>query len=173
MALVSSPRCNLKGYPVTTNDAVAYSKNCYGADPGKEGCSFFRNQSISFSERSLSTCPFPGQTCGLPRNPIVSEGKTFKWYGDGSRGQFNLAGAEPALVLDTGFVDVRYIGINTRLPYHFRRTTTCAPLVSDGEFIKSEMGERSGSSISGTGRFYGRTEEFTVSTVDKGINLLQ
>ncbi len=116
IALVSSPKCSIGTLFYPHSNAAAYSKKCYQARPGEDGCNSFLHQSIEYTEKSESKCPFPGQTCALERNPA-----------------FNL---------DTGMVDARIIGINSASRYQFRRTTTCAPLRPDGEFLKGKRYDR-------------------------------
>ena len=115
-AIVSSPKCNLRYLSHPDSNAADYRRKCYRAKLGADGCDFFYNQSIMYSEKSENKCPFPGKTCALEQNP--------------------------ALTLDTGLLDSGLIGINSKKRYLFRRTATCAPLQADGEFINVTKIER-------------------------------
>lgn len=114
-AIVSSPKCNLKYLFYEDSNAAEYRQKCYRAKLGADGCNFFHNQSITYTEKFENKCPFPGETCARER--------------------------DLALTLDTGLIDAGLIGINSEKRYHFCRTTTCAPLKADGEFIKITKGE--------------------------------
>ncbi len=83
-----------------------YMDQCYGADAAADGCNYLYNQSISYTEKSGDRCPFVGDVC--------------------------LQGKNSAYTLDTGRVDAKYLGINSAQRYQFRRSATCAPLVTDG-----------------------------------------
>lgn len=109
-AIVSTPKCNLRYVSYKDTNAADYRQRCYRAKLGADGCNFFYNQSITYTEKCENNCPFPGGTCARE--------------------------SSPALTLDTGLIDAGLIGINSEKRYHFRRTTTCAPLKADGEFIK-------------------------------------
>lgn len=109
IALVSSPKCNLKWAFFHDSDASAYAQKCYHAKQGEDGCNFFQNQSIAFNEES-GQCLFPNSTCALQN--------------------------DSALMLDTGFINAKHIGINTASRLYFRRTANCAPLQLDGEYLK-------------------------------------
>ncbi|KAL8783281.1 MAG: hypothetical protein Q9213_004715 [Squamulea squamosa] len=146
-ALVSSPLCTLKWAFFEESNAAEYSRKCYKAQPGADGCNFFKNQSLAFTEKPVSTCPFPGKTCALDENP--------------------------ALLLDTGYIDAKYLGINSKIPYHFRRTTTCAPLKPDGELLSVEIGQENLNHIAdGVGDFYGRQRNFTLVTTESDIKII-
>ena len=176
---MSSPDCTLRGYPYFPTKSAAYSQNCYGAKPGKDDCNFFANQSLGFTEKLLPECPFPGNTCGLPNSSVLSKCESTKgcggtrppgffvdnpgyptyWHRGGSNSTLeheSLIGQDPALTLDTGFIDIKNIGINSRLTYQFRHTLTCAPLVSDGNFIKIETSTERPYGMWHTGYFYGK-----------------
>lgn len=141
-ALVSSPLCTLRYILYGKSDAAEYSQKCYEANLGADGCNFFKNQSISFTEKLISTCPFPGKTCALDENP--------------------------ALVLDTGYIHAKYLGINSEIPYHFRRTATCASLKPDGEFLSMEMDQNEDefNRIVVVSNFYGRKKSFYTLTTE-------
>ena len=84
----------------------SYSDQCYGAEDAADGCNYFYNQSLSFTERHNDECPFDGDVC--------------------------LRGSNSAYTLDTGQIEAKYLGINSAKRYQFRRSTTCAPVVTDG-----------------------------------------
>lgn len=90
--------------------AVAYVTKCYHAKQGADGCNFFYNQTIAYTEKANQTCPFTGQTCARGKNSAVT--------------------------FDTGLIDAKLLGINAAKHYQFRRKMLCAPLVPDGDFIK-------------------------------------
>ena len=113
-AIASSPNCSIR---MTPNDpwqdpllgnspqeeqarrAAAYVNQCYHTNAATAlGCNYFYNKSISYKESFNVTCPFFGDYC-----------------------------LSPAYTIDTGLVNARYLGINTRSQYLFRRKTTCAP----------------------------------------------
>ena len=96
--------------------ATAYAQQCYNARKGAEGCNYLYKQSIEYTETADDICPFAGKTCALGRNG--------------------------AHTFDTGFSDASYTGINTAKRYQFRKRTTCAPLIPDGENINiTKVGE--------------------------------
>ena len=109
MVLVSSAKCNIDLPFYRRSDAAAYSEECYRAKFGADGWNFFYNQSIHYTERSNDSCPFAGDTCALGRHS--------------------------ALNLDTGLIDAKVIGINSGKKYQFRRTSSCAPLRPDENFL--------------------------------------
>ena len=101
---------SVNGYSNQGDMALAYADRCYGASTATDGCNYLYNQSISYLETSNDTCPFLGDVC--------------------------LEGTRSAITLDTGLPDARYLGINSAQRFQFRRSTTCAPLVSDGRYVK-------------------------------------
>ena len=107
-ALVSSPKCSLLSSGHSAFDPAAYRKQCYRAKPGADGCNSFYNQSLTYTKRSEHKCPFSEETCALCTNP--------------------------GLILDTGLIDAKFVGINSLKRFQFRRTTTCSPLKADGGF---------------------------------------
>ena len=147
-ALVSSSKCGIEKLFNRHSDAAAYSKKCYQTPFGEDGCNSFHHQSVEYTEKSEDKCPFPGETCALEKNPAFS--------------------------LDTGMVDAKIIGINSRSGYQFRRTTTCAPLRPDGEFLKGKRYDRSrfigGSDLDYD--FYGRLKTLRMLSKDNKSNTL-
>ena len=109
-ASVSSPNCNLRRQVPWDSDALDYSRKCYRARLGADGCTSFYNQIITYKERLENACPFPGQTCARK--------------------------IDSAFTLDTGLIDAKFLGINSVERFQFRRTSTCAPLRVDGEYVK-------------------------------------
>lgn len=113
IALSIPPKCSTR--ILTSFDAaIPYTKQCYHAEDGAEGCNFFYNQTISYIEKANETCPFRGKTCAWGRNSALS--------------------------FDTGLVDAHFLGINAQKKYQFRRKMLCAPLLPDGDFIISDTG---------------------------------
>ena len=79
--------------------AATYAKQCYHtAVTSTAGCNYFYNQSLSYRQKLNESCPFTADHC-----------------------------LSPAYTLDTGLVDAKYLGINTRSKYAIRRRTTCVP----------------------------------------------
>ncbi|MCJ1383780.1 hypothetical protein MMC17_006894 [Xylographa soralifera] len=90
--------------------ALTYADRCYGANTATDGCNYLYNQSISYTENPNDPCPFAGDVC--------------------------LEGSRSALTLDTGWLDAKYLGINSEERFQFRRSTTCSPLVADERYVK-------------------------------------
>ena len=131
------------------SNAAGYSRKCYEANLGADGCTFFWNQSITFMEKRDSTCPFPGGTCALDE--------------------------DPALVLDTGYIHAKYLGINSEIPYHFRRTTICAPLKPNGDILSVEMNRNNtrDSFIDSVSNFYGVQKSFSITTEEMDVTIIE
>ena len=108
-ALVSSPKCQIGEYFPSGQAGYDYARNCYHAELGANGCNFFYNQSIAYTENHWQKCPFTSEICAN--------------------------GSNSAMTLDTGLVDAKVVGINSAAHLQFRRTTTCAPLKIDGEML--------------------------------------
>lgn len=89
--------------------AYDYARNCYHTELGTNGCNFFYNQSIAYTENHWQKCPFISEICAN--------------------------GSNSAMILDTGLVDAKVVGINSPAHLQFRRTTACAPLRIDGEML--------------------------------------
>ena len=115
--------------------ALTYADRCYGASPATDGCSYLYNQSISYTETSNDTCPFAGNVC--------------------------LEGKKSALRLDTGLLEARYLGINSVERFHFRRSSTCAPLVADERRVKKIIDADGQATYN---YYYGPPSDDTVST---------
>ena len=110
LALVASKQCDLlRGN--SGNEASEYSKNCYRTAPRQDGCNFFYNQSIAFTENFETKCPFTQRLCAFKNE----SGATF----------------------DTGLLDTKYLGINSPARLHFRQRSTCHPLKADGTNLRS------------------------------------
>ena len=108
-ALVSSSKCEIGSYFTSQQAAYEYGRNCYHAELGANGCNFFYNQSVAYTEKHWQKCPFISEICAN--------------------------GSKSAMTLDTGLVDAKVVGINSAAHLQFRRTTTCAPLRIDGEML--------------------------------------
>lgn len=61
-ALSTSPRCSIER-PIGFDRALAYTKLCYHAEEGADGCNIFDNQTIKYTEKANETCPFIGKAC--------------------------------------------------------------------------------------------------------------
>ena len=126
-ALASTPRCFFpqeETLKYAGEWAARYSGQCYHAVKNTLGCSFFYNRSIGYTEQAHSLCPFMGNLCV---------------------GNLCASHLDPAYIFDTGYIDAKYIGINSFKQYHFRRRSTCAPLnagarcmaaMSEDDYIK-------------------------------------
>ncbi|KAL8823585.1 MAG: hypothetical protein Q9191_005724, partial [Dirinaria sp. TL-2023a] len=104
--------------------AGTYARQCYDAEAGADGCHLYENQSIDFFEVSDVQCPFAGQTC--------------------------RPGPSSAYKLDTGWLDSKVLGINSKRRHLFRRSTTCSPVSTNETYVRYEtdsVGER-------TARYY-------------------
>ena len=110
IALVASQQCGSLCYSDGTK-AFDYSRQCYNAKSGKDGCTSFLNQSITFKESSKKSCPFAEEICA------------FK----------NVS----AVIFDTGLVDAKLLGINSATQLQFRRRSACLPLKADGKHLRS------------------------------------
>jgi hypothetical protein len=88
--------------------ADSYAQNCYG-------------QSTS----SSSSCQMLSST-EIPWNPVHNVSCPF--------GNLCLEGTNAAFEMDTGDLDVHYLGINVNFPMTFRRKTTCSLLRQDGYY---------------------------------------
>ena len=95
--------------------AAEYAQKCYGPTSVTTDCNKFYSQNIRYKGNE-STCPF---------------------YGDVCRGRRN-----GAYKLTTGLVSSTVLGINAANPYFFERTTTCAPLIADGRYVKVGVSDR-------------------------------
>ena len=109
MALSASSNCSMRRRG-SLDRAAAYQQKCYGKSLGSDGCNYFYNQTISYTEQTSNTSPFIIGKCPL------KEGC--------------------AHTFDTGYIDSKYIGINAARRHYFRRRTTCAPLLPDGKVLR-------------------------------------
>jgi hypothetical protein len=112
-ALASPSICSIPHGTIWSNgwkQAFTYSQQCYNPGKGSDGCNFFYNQSIACTERTIDMCPFKGNVC------VLHEKSAYNF--------------------DAGYVDSKHLGINAAKRHHFRRRSTCAPLLPDGENIK-------------------------------------
>ena len=97
-----------------------YSEKCYHTHLGADGCTLFYNQSISYTEEADEQCPFSRSRC--------------------------TEGIHAPFTLDTGPIDIKYLGINSAQRYQFRRRATCTPIVLDEDLL-SRLGFKDSSSI--------------------------
>lgn len=103
----------LKYYHDIEAESGEYAKKCYYGQDVSDGCNFFYQQSINFTEKHNEPCPFKSEL-----------------------GDLCYGGPSSALSLTTGKVLPESIGINTPLKYTFQRDTTCSPLLMDDRFIQ-------------------------------------
>ena len=82
--------------------AALYRDQCYHGGRRANGCDFFYNQSISFTDVSDVPCPFEGSIC--------------------------IPGPTNAYTMDTGYVQAKALGINSAEKLYFRRRATCSPI---------------------------------------------
>jgi hypothetical protein len=87
-------------------EAAEYSKKCYHGSQGNDGCNAFLTQRIPYSSNSHCECPFEDSLC--------------------------LDGRFSAYTLDTGTISSKSLGINMKIGYSFKRTTTCSPIQRRG-----------------------------------------
>ena len=110
VALATSPNCSiLAAYApdrVTSQlarRAALYRDQCYRSGRRRaNGCSFFYNQTIAFTDASDEPCPFERDYC--------------------------RPGPTNAYTLDTGYVEAKVLGINSAENLYFRRRATCSPM---------------------------------------------
>jgi hypothetical protein len=117
-ALSTSQDCGmwvLDGINNTANPMAAimdtvesYYKSCYENDPSTQWCGLFVDEDLHVNVTEGVECPFVGAVCALRENPAIS--------------------------LDTGYIDSKILGINSRHRPFFRRRSICAPLVTDGYY---------------------------------------
>jgi hypothetical protein len=89
--------------------STIYIDNCYREPFAAEDCKVYNNRTIAFSEEHNASCPFLGDVC--------------------------LYGQISAYALETHWVDSNVLGINAPKRYHFRRKTTCSPIVTNYSYI--------------------------------------
>lgn len=146
-AMPSTPRCYAARDSDLKNRAASYSDQCYGAAEGADGCNFLYSQKIAYTELTNDFCPFAQHYCALP--------------------------SEPAYTFDTGYVDAKYVGINSVNKHYFRRTTICAPLTSEAWCMSYRSGYESPEdyNVSEPTNLYPtcRDKEKTYATSEAGI----
>lgn len=84
----------------------SYYSECYEAEPSQQECDLFPDTDLFVNFTSGVECPFNGDIC--------------------------LPGQNSTISLDTGYLDSKYLGINSPHRPIIRRKTTCAPLVTNG-----------------------------------------
>lgn len=88
-------------------DAVeSYYISCYENDPSTQACGLFTDENLYINYTEGTECPFAGDICALGKYSAIS--------------------------LDTGYLDSKVLGINSRYRPFFRRRSICAPLITDG-----------------------------------------
>ena len=99
--------------------AAAHESKCYG-DWSSPECGNFVENTLPYSTFDNTPCPFRGDVCSL--------------------------GPESAFTLDTSLLDASMLGVNSGKQYLFRRSTICAPLVTNATYIRhSDVPEGKGS----------------------------
>jgi hypothetical protein len=117
LALVSSPNCGVWMHPTNQHLTAAaqgateemiwiHYRTCYENDPSLRSCNLFSYTPLLTTMTDNDECPFHGDVC--------------------------LLGNKSAVTLDTGFLDSKFLGINSPQRPFFRRRSTCAPVVVDG-----------------------------------------
>jgi len=95
--------------------AWKYRANCYDKDmDGSPDCNIFYRQRIKYKAESNTTCPFDGDVCAL--------------------------GPTSAFKVDTGLTDSNVLGVNAPAEkrFWFQHSLTCAPLIANETYVKSE-----------------------------------
>jgi len=88
--------------------ADSYAQNCYGqSTSSSSSCQMLSSREIPWHLVHNVSCPF-GNLC--------------------------LEGTNAAFEMDTGDLDIHYLGINVNFPMTFRRKTTCSLLRQDGYY---------------------------------------
>lgn len=119
-ALASTSRCSVSQYDRYENikplqvRAASYSDQCYRKAKGTDGCNFLYSQEVAYSEQANDFCPFKNDYCALHE--------------------------KPAYTFDTGYVDAKYVGINSPNKLYFRRTAVCAPLTREAMCMSYRSG---------------------------------
>lgn len=108
--------------------SASWARDCYNVQGTPDGCSFFLNQSISYSIEN-SSCPFAPELC--------------------------FGGTTSPVRFSTGPISGRIIGINAPKTFDFNRTTVCSPLNMNETFVS--LVERKGIK-STFEYYYGSTE---------------
>jgi len=88
--------------------SASWARDCYNVQGTPDGCSFFLNQSISYTVEN-SSCPFAPELC--------------------------LGGTTSPVRFSTGQISGRIIGINAPKTFDFNRTTVCSPLNMNETFV--------------------------------------
>lgn len=109
----------------TDDRATSYHTSCYGNTLSSD-CQLFVHDRLPYSMIENDVCPFLGDVC--------------------------LLGNHTAVTFDTGFIQAKLLGINSKRQLFFRRKSTCSPVVTNG-YVKTV--EEDGVSV--TRFFYGST----------------
>ena len=99
--------------------AGEYAKYCYNSTSPATlpmRCGFFYETEIKFSTTYQDECPFP-------KDDICAHGSQ-------------------AVTFDTGLVGANSIGINDPYGYKFRRSATCIPLSTEGQYVRNDTANR-------------------------------
>jgi hypothetical protein len=94
-------------YHKQEKEAGDYATRCYNAPPGADGCNFFVAQSINYTIKDQTACPFADGFCLEDEN---------------------------AYTLTTDLISSKELGINVPVGYTFNRTTTCSPIQRIGYY---------------------------------------
>jgi hypothetical protein len=96
--------------------AGEYAAKCYGPNSVVSDCTRFVNQNIIYSKNEYASCPFDGDVCDT--------------------------GKEGAFSLSTGLQSGALLGVNAANPYFFGRTMTCAPMITENNYVKVGLSNR-------------------------------
>lgn len=122
VALFNSPNCgvwrhNSSGSQVATwwgwaeERVIQYYRECYESEPSLQQCNLFSHRELHATVTENDECPFRGDVC--------------------------LLGKNSAITLDTGYMDSKYLGINSSWRPVVRKRNICAPVVTKG-YVKIE-----------------------------------
>ncbi|KAK0721957.1 hypothetical protein B0T26DRAFT_196599 [Lasiosphaeria miniovina] len=125
-----------------------YAKHCYNSTTPTTllpmRCGFFYNTEIKFNTTYHHQCPFP-------KDDICAHGS-------------------PVVTFDTGLVDANSIGINDPYDYKFRRSATCTPLSTEGQYVRNDTAN----GIAAFTYYYGETGDrgYTFRSIGDPFNWL-
>jgi hypothetical protein len=91
------------------NQVESYHNGCYEVEPSQQKCDLLSERDLHVNFTDCTPCPFKGGIC---------------WNG-----------IAPGIRLDTGYLDIHHLGINTAHRLLFRRKVECSPLKTDAYFM--------------------------------------
>ena len=95
-----------------TETALSYADACYGSRQSTVSCPTGLTPRIPYNTSTDSICPFPNKTMCKFGNSAV-------------------------FTMDSGLVNAKILGINSKRPFEFRRRTSCSPLIDDQKMVQS------------------------------------